>query len=192
MTSRAATTFRRRHLARAVSTAALALGGLGGLVPLALVPARAQTAPPAAAPAVGAQSVSWRQTSVAVSRDGFKQERRGVAIFGNGEPATVLIRMTPTALPVESRVAFAQEARYRFEDGSTFTLAARTTIPLKSDGSPATDTGEWTGEFIGGTGRFAGIAGTVRAHGRSGLDLRQDGILGDNFGAFMATYTLPK
>jgi hypothetical protein len=48
-----------------------------------------------------------------------------------------------------------------------------------------------SGKLVEGTGRFAGISGTVDFNGR-GMDAMADGNLGDIFATGRATYTLNK
>ena len=47
------------------------------------------------------------------------------------------------------------------------------------------------GKLVEGTGRFAGISGTIEFKGR-GMDVMADGNLGDIFATGRATYTLSK
>jgi hypothetical protein len=47
------------------------------------------------------------------------------------------------------------------------------------------------GTFSAGSGRFAGINGTVTLTSRSGMDRTSLGVLGDQFSAAEATYKLP-
>lgn len=142
--------------------------------------------------ASGAQNISWRQTSVFHERVANVNVRRGVAIFANGEPALMTVRLQPTMRPVDGRMTVLNEMRFRFEDGSTFALRGQSSVPVQADGSPIPGEVSLGGEFVEGTGRFAGIAGTWRMRSRTDLSIRTDGVLGDYFGDGTATYTLGK
>jgi hypothetical protein len=157
------------------------------VVLLAAGSALAQTAP---APT----TLSWRQTSVLAERrmEGGAPVtvRRGVAVFADGEPATITVRLLPSGRPVDGRMTVVQEMRYRFEDGSTFAVRGAGTPRVNPDGSPIPGEVLATGDVIEGSGRFAGITGTYTMRSRTDLPARADGMLGDYFGDAQATVTI--
>lgn len=75
----------------------------------------------------------------------------------------------------------------RFEDGSTFTFDMDGVTQFGPAGSPPTMSAR--GKLVEGTGRFAGISGTIEFNGR-GMDVMADGNLGDIFATGRATYVV--
>ena len=136
--------------------------------------------------AAWAEDIAWRQTSIQTQRDGASYVRRGTAMLATGEPATMKFDgvwgrpLSPQEQPFSGRMSL------RFEDGSSFSfdVNARVAIPQ------GTITG--AGTFVEGTGRFAGIRGSVEMTGQGNLDAKTTGVLGDSFAAFSGTYTLQK
>jgi len=139
------------------------------------------------APALG-EEMSWRQSSIRTETQGMSYVRRGVAMFANGEPATVLFRGVG-APPEGGRQAFSGRMLMRFEDGATFTFDMEGVTQFGPAGTPPTLSA--SGKLVEGTGRFAGISGTVDFNGR-GMDVMADGNLGDIFATGRATYALKK
>lgn len=131
-------------------------------------------------------TLSWRQTSVLVERrmEGGTpvSVRRGVAMFADGEPATLTVRLLPSGRPVDGRMTVLQEMRFRFEDGSTFALRGASSPRVNPDGTPIAGEVQASGEFVEGSGRFAGISGAYTMRSRTDLAARADGLLGDYFG----------
>ena len=139
------------------------------------------------APAQG-EELSWRQSSIRTEVQGLGYVRRGVAMFGNGEPATLTFR--GVAKPPEGgRQAFSGRMLMRFEDGATFTFDMEGVTQFGPAGTAPTMAA--SGKMVEGTGRFAGISGTVEFNGR-GMDVMADGNLGDIFATGRATYALNK
>jgi hypothetical protein len=140
-----------------------------------------------AAPAQ-AEELIWRQTSVRTEAQGLSYVRRGVAMFGTGEPATLTFR--GVAKPPEGgRQDFSGRMLMRFEDGATFSFDMQGITQFSPAGAPPTISA--SGMLVEGTGRFAGISGTVDFNGR-GMDAMADGNLGDIFATGRATYALNK
>ncbi len=141
-----------------------------------------------AAASAQAEELSWRQSSVRTEAQGLSYVRRGVAMFANGEPATLTFQ--GVAKPPEGgRQDFSGRMLMRFEDGATFAFDLQGVTQFGISGTPPTMTA--SGTLVEGTGRFAGISGTIDFRGR-GMDVMVDGILGDIFATVRATYSLKK
>lgn len=139
------------------------------------------------APAQG-EELSWRQSSIRTETQGLSYVRRGVAMFANGEPATLIFR--GAAKPPEGgRQVFSGRMLMRFEDGATFAFDMEGITKFGPAGAPPTMSA--SGKLVEGTGRFAGISGTIEFNGR-GMDVKADGNLGDIFATVRATYALSK
>lgn len=139
------------------------------------------------APARG-EELTWRQSSIRTEAQGLSYVRRGVAMFANGEPATLTFR--GVAKPPEgSRQDFSGRMLMRFEDGATFSFDMQGVTQLGPPG--ITPTMSASGKLVEGTGRFSGINGTIEFNGR-GMDVLADGNLGDIFATGRASYTLNK
>ncbi len=164
----------RRHFVRAAALAAACVCGL--------VVAQAQT------------TLAWRQTSVLVERrmEGGApvSVRRGVAVFADGEPATITVRLLPCGGPGDGRMTVVQEMRYRFDDGSFFAVRGAATARVNPDGSPIPGEVLASGEVVEGSGRFAGMSGSYTMRSRTDLPAKADGMLGDYFGDAEAKVTL--
>ena len=144
-------------------------------------------------PLIGtADTMSWRVATVVSTQEAGETVRRGVAIFSNGEPATLTLRLRPTAPPSQGKMPFSIRTIYRFEDGSTFTVSGRGIAAMAAEGVPLTSETQIEGGFVDGTGRFSGIEGTVVLKSRSGLDRSAPGVLGDQFSSAEATYSLKR
>jgi len=139
------------------------------------------------APAQG-EELSWRQSSIRTEVQGLSYVRRGVAMFANGEPATLIFRAVATP-PEGGRQDFSGRMLMRFEDGATFAFDMQGITQFGPPGTPPTVSA--SGKLVEGTGRFAGISGTVEFKGR-GMDIMAEGNLGDIFATGRATYTLNK
>jgi hypothetical protein len=114
--------------------------------------------------------------------------RRGVAMFSHGEPATLTFRGVAKP-PDGSRQAFSGRMLMRFDDGASFSFDMDGVTQFGPAGTSATIAA--SGKLIEGTGRFAGISGTIDFNGR-GMDAKADGNLGDIFANVRATYVLSK
>lgn len=134
------------------------------------------------------EELAWRQTSVRTETQGLSYVRRGVAMFSNGEPATLTFRGLSQP-PEGGRQAFGGRMLMRFEDGATFTFDMDGVIQSGPAGTPPTLSA--SGKLVEGTGRFAGISGTIEFKGR-GMDVMADGNLGDIFATGRATYALTR
>jgi hypothetical protein len=115
-------------------------------------------------------------------------ERRGVAIFEN-EVAAVTI--TGTTESTKGIASFRGYAVTTYEDGST-TLAKVSGSKTSASREKLRSYEEMKGEFIGGTGRFAGIKGNLSCKGREITPYTKDETKQDNWIEVTATYTLPK
>jgi len=158
--------------------AALVLAAFAGSM-LSANPAKAETA-------------SWRLTTVTATMQAGETIRKGVAIFSNGQPAFVTVRLRPTAQPAQGSMPFSTETEDRFEDRSSFTVLGHGVTRMSPEGVPMAGENRIDGKFIAGTGRFAGITGTVSVRTVSGMNRTTDGALGDSFGEAQADYTSPK
>ena len=152
-------------------------GAFGALAVLSAVPTAAQ-----------ADEMSWRQSSIRTEVQGASYVRRGVAMFANGEPATLMFRAVAKP-PEAGRQMFSGRMVMRFDDGASFTFDMDGVSQLGSPGTPLTVSA--AGKMVEGTGRFAGIRGTVEFNGL-GMDVKADGALGDIFAKVSASYTLQK
>ena len=115
-------------------------------------------------------------------------ERRGVAFFGN-EVAAVTI--TGTGDFTKGEGSFMGYTLTTYEDGST-TLAKVTGTKVFATRGKLRLYKDMKGEFIGGTGRFEGIKGTLSYTGREITPYTKDDTKQDNWIEVTATYTLPK
>jgi len=113
-------------------------------------------------------------------------ERRGVAIYENGETATYHSRLTFDSIK-------GQEATYSgycdisFADGSISMTKFQGTA---SGAKPRLIKG--TGKYIKGTGRFEGIKGKVSFSGKYVTPYTKDKTKGDALLEVTSIYTLPK
>lgn len=112
--------------------------------------------------------------------------RGGVALFENGEVATVT-----AVLPLDGIVGktgtFDTYTTTLFSDGSTWVTKTKGTIERSPDGKSAFT--KQTGEFVKGTGKYEGIKGTFTLTGTQ-YGPSEVGK-GDWIGEGTATYTLP-
>lgn len=142
--------------------------------------------------AAWADTMTWRLATVTSTMQAGETLRKGVAIFDNGQPAFVSIRLRPTAPPAQGSMPFTTETEYRFEDGSTFTVRGSGISRMSPEGVPIPGETRVDGSFASGTGRFSGIRGTVVLRSVSGLSRMTDGVLGEQFGEGQADYTLAR
>ena len=113
-------------------------------------------------------------------------ERRGVAVFKNGEAAAYHTRGTWDF--TNSNGPFQGYTTLTFKDGSTSIL--------KYIGTMTTDPGKLpklkgSGEYIKGTGKYEGIKGTVNFHGGYVTPYNKE-TKGDVVVDVKGNYTLPK
>ena len=115
-----------------------------------------------------------------------EQERRGVAIFENGETAAYHMWCTWDVI-IGQGGSYGGYSILSYSDGST--------SMIKIEG---TQTGEklWSGkgtaEYIKGTGRFEGIKGNVTYTNKLLTPITKDETKGDMIIEATGTYTLPK
>ncbi len=116
-------------------------------------------------------------------------EKRGVAIYENGEIAAYHARITFESIKGQGGL-FSGYSDYTFADGST--------IITKYQGTSWVPSGEklysikGTGENIKGTGRFEGIKGKISFAGKGITPYTKDKTKGDVVVEVTSTYTLPK
>ncbi|MCK6427137.1 MAG: hypothetical protein L6Q75_18915 [Burkholderiaceae bacterium] len=135
----------------------------------------------AAAPAL-ADTMAWTSTSYIVSQDRTtgQFQRRGVALFANGDVATFTLSgqvtsYDPKVLTYNARIT------YTFEDGSTLQQEGSGRNEVTS---PPRSIQQGSGRLVGGTGRFEGISGTTESTGRALTEW-------DSISMFKAEYSLP-
>ena len=138
--------------------------------------------------AVAAETLTWRQASVQTGREGNVTLRRGVVLFGNGEPATMTVRLQPVGAPKDGVLPMLNETSFRFEDGSTLTMQAPVAVRLGADGRAVRGENTNDGKFIAGTGRFQGATGSYHLRVRTDIDTAVDGTLGDYFAVGQAEW----
>jgi hypothetical protein len=109
-----------------------------------------------------ATEIAWQTTVVSGTQDGGKFSREGTAVFGSGEKAGMTCEGTEGPPDGKGRPTVAVGSVLRFRDGSS--------IALRSAGfrDPKTLDVGGSGEFVGGTGRYEGIAGTFTYTGIAG------------------------
>lgn len=121
------------------------------------------------------EELGWRQSSIRTEAQGLSYVRRCVPMFANGEPATLIFRGVGKP-PEGGRQAFGGCMLMRFEDSAPFTFDMEGVMLSGPAGTPPTLSAG--GKLVEGTGRFAGISGTIEFNGR-GMDVMADGNLGD-------------
>lgn len=139
-----------------------------------------------------ADELNWRQTSVLATQDGNTTVRAGVAIVNGKEPATISVRIRPTAPPQGGLMPVMLDMVLRFEDGSTLVTQGESQARLDAQGLPLRGEGRNTGRVVSGTGRFEGMSGTYEMRVRTDIDPLADGVLGDYFATVKATVNRPK
>lgn len=112
-------------------------------------------------------------------------ERRGVAIYENGETAAYHSRLTFDTTKGEG--SWKGYADLNFADGSIIIWKCQGTV---SAGEPRLIKG--TGQYIKGTDRFEGIKGELSMSGKYVTPYTKDATKGDAVFDFTSTYTLPK
>jgi len=113
-------------------------------------------------------------------------ERRGVAIYENGETAAYHSRLTFDSIK-EGEVSFSGYCDITFADGSISMTKFQGTVPVV-EGKKII---KGTGEYIQGTGRFEGIKGKVSFTGNYVTPYTKDETKGDAVLEVTSTYTLP-
>jgi hypothetical protein len=112
--------------------------------------------------------------------------RRGLAFFPSGE---VGVWTNTGALDMIKGKGVAKGTTLtRFEDGSTL---ATSFVAEFAPGPDNLSVYRMSGELTGGSGRFAGIRGSITSTGKAMTPLAGD-MRGDAYFDIVATYTLPK
>jgi len=114
-------------------------------------------------------------------------ERRGAAIFENGETAAYHTRGTTDSIKGHGK--FHGYSDYVFKDGSTIISEYTGTITLPPGEKLHSLKGE--AKYIKGTGRFEGIKGTASFSGNYVTPYTEDKTKGEFVIDVTATYTLP-
>ena len=113
-------------------------------------------------------------------------ERRGVAIFEDGEVAAYLTRGTFDY--IKGQGSHQGYSQLTFKDGSTNMVKYQGTTTIAPGEKLASIKGK--GEYIKGTGRFKGIKGSVSYSGKLVTPLSKE-TKGDLVVDIIGTYTLP-
>lgn len=113
-------------------------------------------------------------------------ERRGVAIYENGETAAYHSRLTFDSIK-GGEASFSGYCDISFADGSISMTKFQGTAPMV-EGKKII---KGTGKYIKGTGRFEGIKGKVSFTGRYVTPYTKDKTKGDAVLEVTSTYTLP-
>ena len=112
-------------------------------------------------------------------------ERRGIAIYENGETAAYHAMVSFDAF--KEQATWSAYSELSFADGSTFICKAQGT---RTGNMPRLIKG--TGKYIKGTGRFEGIKGELTYDGKQVTPYTKDATKGDLVCEVTSTYTLPK
>jgi hypothetical protein len=112
-------------------------------------------------------------------------ERRGVAIYENGETAAYHSRLTFDSTKGDG--SWKGYADLSFADGSIIIWKCQGTV---SGGKPRLIKG--TGQYIKGTERFEGIKGELSLSAKYVTPYTKDATKGDAVFDYTSTYTLPK
>ncbi|MGE5093536.1 MAG: hypothetical protein ACM3SO_00250 [Betaproteobacteria bacterium] len=116
--------------------------------------------------AVDARDIGWKYTYETGSfLGGGKVARQGPVQLATGEKGEIKYEGTNIATDEKGRNVFVGDIVMKFEDGSTITGRQNGTA------DPKTLESTGAGEFTGGTGKYAGIAGTYTY---SGLTLKAE------------------
>lgn len=115
-------------------------------------------------------------------------ERRGVAIFENGETAVYHTR--GTANVINGQGPFDGYSQFIYKDGSTFMTEYTGTLTMAPGEKLPSFKGK--GKYIKGTGRFEGIKGKMSFTGKYITPYTEDKTKGDTVVDVTGTRTLPK
>jgi hypothetical protein len=115
-------------------------------------------------------------------------ERRGVAIYENGETAAYHSRGTFDF--VKGSGPFQGYTNLKYKDGSTTIIKYQGKMTMNPSSKSRTLTGK--GEYIKGTGRFEGIKGNVSFSGKYITPYTADKTKGDTVFDNTATYSISK
>lgn len=128
----------------------------------ALAGNRASGLPPAFPLGGRVKDIAWQTTVVSGTAGDGKFSREGTAVFSSGEKADMTCEGSEGPPDGKGRPTVQVDAVLRFRDGSS--------IKLRYAGfrDPKTLDVGGSGEFVGGTGRYEGIAGTFTYAGIAG------------------------
>jgi len=115
-------------------------------------------------------------------------ERRGVAIYENGETAAYHSRGTFDF--AKGSGPFQGYTNLKYKDGSTTMVKFQGKMTINPSSKSRTLTGK--GEYIKGTGRFEGIKGNVSFSGKYITPYTPDKTKGDTVYDLTATYSISK
>jgi hypothetical protein len=119
--------------------------------------AAALTLLPLAAQAV---DISWHRSTRLVDSEGPRTRQEGNVIFANGERAVIIVNGTDGPMDSDNWITFKGREVMRFDDRSMIFIQYE---GRANEGTRATT---FQGEFLSGTGRFEGVAGTFKCAGR--------------------------
>jgi hypothetical protein len=107
-----------------------------------------------------AADIAWQQVTKKKAETQDKVARAGTATLSDGQQASVAAELTFGPKDLKDRQTFKGRTVLSFKDKSTITIDY-------SGSANVTDyTNRGTGKIVSGTGRFAGISGTVTFDGR--------------------------
>jgi len=115
-------------------------------------------------------------------------ERRGVAIYENGEIAAYHSQISFDTFPEQATAIWSGYSEISYADGS-MTIGKNQGTRL---GSLPQMIIKGTGEYIKGTGRFEGIKGKCSFDCKQNIPYTKDETKGDMVCDITSTYTLPK
>jgi hypothetical protein len=110
--------------------------------------------------AAHAVDMSWHRSTRMVDSEGPRTRQEGNVIFANGERAVTIVNGTDGPMNSENWITFKGQEVMRFDD--------RSMIIMQYEGraNEGTRAAAFQGEFLSGTGRFEGIAGTFKCAGK--------------------------
>lgn len=114
-------------------------------------------------------------------------ERRGVAIYENGETAAYHSRLTFDSIK-GGETSYSGYCDITFADGAITMTKFQGTVPVVGGKKII----KGTGDYIKGTGQFEGIKGKVSFAGHYVTPYTKDETKGDAVLEVTSTYTLPK
>ena len=110
--------------------------------------------------AAQAVDISWHRSTRMVDSDGPRTRKEGTVTFANGERAVIIVNGIDGPMDRDNWMTFKGQEVMRFDD--------RSMIMLQYEGRQIEGTRATTfqGDFLSGTGRFEGIAGTFKCAGK--------------------------
>jgi len=110
--------------------------------------------------AAQAADISWHRSTRVVDSQGPKTWQEGHVTFANGERAIITVNGIDGPMNSENWITFKGQEVMRFDDRSLIIMQYE---GRANEGTRATT---FQGEFLSGTGRFEGIAGTFKCAGK--------------------------